>query len=132
MPPPGPERAPAGTAALRYPDGRSHRRSWTLLPDGLSITDELRPGRGPGLPAAGRLTLHPDCTVAALDSRGALVKSPAGTLAIELEGAPGDCRVAEGWYAPAYGVRLPAPVLTWPASTGGGASTVRTRVRLLG
>lgn len=131
-PPPGPERAPAGTAALRYPDGRSHSRSWTLLPDGLSVADELRPGRGPGLPATGRLTLHPDCTVVGLDSRGAVVRSPAGTLAIELQGAPGDCRVGEGWYAPAYGVRLPAPVLTWPVPTDRGATTVRTRVRLLG
>ena len=130
-PPPGPGRAPAGSAALLYPDGRSHGRSWTLLPDGLSIVDELRPGRGPRPPAAGRLTLHPECTVVGLDSRGATVRSPAGTLAVELEGAPGACRVDEGWYAPSYGVRLPAPVLTWPAATAGGASTVRTLVRLL-
>ncbi|MET0399262.1 MAG: alginate lyase family protein [Longimicrobiaceae bacterium] len=128
-----PSRAAAGLAALRYADGRSHRRSWSLLPDGLMVVDELRGGPGPRGPATTRLMLHPDSSVTGLGPRGAVVRSPAGTLAIELQGAPaGECRVDEGEYAPAYGVRTSAPVLAWPVAVGGGESSVRTRIRLLG
>lgn len=128
----GPDPTAACFAALPYPDGRSHARSWSLLPDGLSIADVLGSGPRRGPPATGRLTLHPDSSVAELGSRRALVKCPAGTLAIEVQGSSaGDLRVSEGWYAPGYGVRLGTPVLTWTVATGPDASTIRTDIRLL-
>lgn len=133
VPQPSGREGPAGAAALRYPDGRSHSRSWILRPDGVSIVDVLRSGGRPAGPAVGRLALHPDCRVVELRARGAVVRSPAGTLSIELRGSPaGACRVGEGWYAPGYGVRQAAPVLTWPVAAGAGASAVRTDIRLIG
>jgi hypothetical protein len=119
------------SAALFYPDGRRHRRSWTFLHDGLRIVDEVRQCDEAPVHAKGTLTLHPDCTVASLDTRTAVVRSPAGKFAIELSGTAGHFRLGEGWYAPTYGLRRATPVLTWPVPTVSGAATVHTYIRLL-
>jgi uncharacterized heparinase superfamily protein len=118
----GPEEAvvealcrPFGSGGVR------HRRKIRCSAAGLTVEDEVEPA---GIPFQDFLHFHPAFAMVEESSDGMVLEAGELRIRVTFEGAVA-CEVDRGesdaptaWYCPAFGVRIPAPVVTL-AGTGG-------------
>ena len=118
----GYRRLPGGADLERTVEYSRARRAWT-------ITDRLDLS-GPH-ECRWYFHLHPQCAATPVERGWDLVRGESRVALRWLDGEPPAPRVEEGWYAPAYGRKVPATVLSW-AWQGSGPVAARLELVLGG
>ncbi|NIJ63648.1 putative heparinase superfamily protein [Sphingomonas leidyi] len=87
----------------RLPGKVMHYRCWTFTPAGLTVEDRVSGKHGN---AVARFLLVPDAEIAAIGSDGFEIRLD-GERVVTVHVARGRSSIAEGWYSPRFGERLP-------------------------
>ncbi|MEE8475621.1 MAG: alginate lyase family protein [Myxococcota bacterium] len=105
----------------RLGGGTKHRREFAWHDRGvLMVRDTITSSRR--VSGVSRLHLHPDCRIASLEGREAVVEYPGGSFRVGFAG-PGELEVEDSYYCPEFGVRIGNRALAFtalavPASSG--------------